>query len=185
MPEPTWAAAVLAHPHPLYGGSMRSIVTGALFEGLSREGVACLRFNFRGVGASEGEHDEGRGERDDIVAALDVLEPITEGLPLALCGWSFGADTALCVGDARVGGWLAVAPPLRDVARPLMVAPNDPRPTLLAVPENDQFNPPARARPTVEGWQATRLVVVEGADHFLVGKTHRAVELALDLLGDL
>ena len=89
-----WAAAVLAHPHPQFGGSMRSIVIGALFSALPSAGVAALRFNFRGVEGSEGTFDEGRGERQDVVAAVDVLHPITEGLPLVLAGWSFGGVLA-------------------------------------------------------------------------------------------
>jgi alpha/beta superfamily hydrolase len=183
VPRTAWAAAVLAHPHPLHGGSMRSIVTGALFEGLPQEGVACLRFNFRGVGASQGRHDEGRGERQDVVAGVDALAPITEGLPLALCGWSFGADTALAVGDPRVGGWVGVAPPLRATAD--LVAASDPRPTLLVIAEHDQFNPPGTALPAVEGWVATRTQVVPGADHYFVGKTDQVVSLALELVGTL
>src|SRR5436309_8796531 len=114
VPDEPWGAAVLAHPHPQYGGSMRSIVIGALFAALPENGVAALRFNFRGVEGSEGSFDDGRGERHDIVAALDVLHPITEALPLVLAGWSFGADTSLDVVDQRVTAWFAVAPPLRQ-----------------------------------------------------------------------
>ena len=119
LPAGAWSAAVLAHPHPEFGGSMRSIVTAAMFGALPEAGVACLRFNFRGVGRSEGTHGGGRDERADLVAAIDVLAPITEGLPVVLAGWSFGADTSLAVGDERLDGWLAVAPPLRAAAKRL------------------------------------------------------------------
>src|SRR5574341_1683819 len=67
------AAMVLCHPHPLYGGSMRSIVISELFRALPARGVACLRFNFRGVEGSSGTHDEGRAERADALAAIDAL----------------------------------------------------------------------------------------------------------------
>ena len=182
VPDGAWAGAVLAHPHPLHGGNMRSIVIGALFAGLPAAGVGALRFNFRGVGASEGTHDEGRGERLDVVAALDALAEIVgaPGLPLVLAGWSFGADTSLAVDDERHAGWFAVAPPLRhtdDVA-----AASDPRPKLLAVPERDQFRSPESAREVVASWTNTQIHVVPGADHFLVGRTDRVVELAVEFI---
>jgi alpha/beta superfamily hydrolase len=157
---------------------MRSIVIGALFSALPEAGVAALRFNFRGVEGSEGTFDDGRGERHDIVAALDVLHPITEGLPLLLSGWSFGADTSLDVADERATAWFAVAPPLRRDGA--YAAARDERPKLVAVPEHDQFRSPEAARPILSAWTNTRMAVVKGADHFLVGRTDKAVELFLE-----
>ena len=183
VPDEAWAAAVLAHPHPQFGGSMRSIVIGALFAALPDAGVAALRFNFRGVEGSEGSFDDGRGERLDVVAALDLLHPITEGLPLLLAGWSFGADTALAVDDSRAAGWFAVAPPLRRPSE--LVAAHDPRPKLLAIPEHDQYRSPDSAAPIVREWENTRTEIVKGADHFLVGRTDKAVELCLAFLRQL
>ena len=177
VPEEPWCAAVLAHPHPQYGGSMRSIVIGALFAALPDNGIAALRFNFRGVEGSEGEFDDGRGERHDIVAALDVLHPITEGLPLLLAGWSFGADTSLDVVDERLAAWFAVAPPLRHGGD--YEAATDPRPKFVAVPEHDQFRSPSAANPILSSWTNTEVEIVKGADHFLVGRTDKAVELFL------
>ena len=178
VPEEAWCAAVLAHPHPQYGGSMRSIVIGALFSALPEHGIAALRFNFRGVEGSEGEFEDGRGERQDIVAAVDVLHPITEGLPLVLSGWSFGADTSLAVVDERLTAWFAVAPPLRrDGDYP---AATDPRPKLVAIPEHDQFRSPSSAKPILSSWTNTDVKVIKGADHFLVGRTDKAVELSLE-----
>ena len=177
VPDEPWCATVLAHPHPQYGGSMRSIVISALFSALPDAGVAALRFNFRGVEGSEGSFEDGRGERNDIVGALDVLHPITEGLPLVLSGWSFGADTSLDVEDERVAAWFAVAPPLRredDYA-----AAQDPRPKLVAVPEHDQFRSPDSAQPILSDWRNTRVEIMKGADHFLVGRTEKASELFL------
>ena len=177
VPDEPWCAAVLAHPHPQYGGSMRSIVIGALFAALPENRVAALRFNFRGVEGSEGLFDEGRGERHDIVASLDVLHPITEGLPLILVGWSFGADTSLSVVDERITAWFAVAPPLRRDSD--YAAASDSRPKFVAVPEHDQFRSPSSARPILSSWTNTSVDVVKGADHFLVGRTDQAVELFL------
>ena len=182
LPDGARAAVVLAHPHPLHGGNMRSIVIGALFAGLPAAGVAALRFNFRGVGTSEGAHDEGRGERLDVVAALDALAEVVgaRALPLVLAGWSFGADRSLAVEDERHAGWFAVAPPLRHAGD--VAAASDPRPKLLAVPERDQFRSPESAREVVASWTNTELTVVPGADHFLVGRTDRVVELAVEFV---
>ncbi|MCU1463884.1 MAG: Alpha/beta hydrolase [Acidimicrobiales bacterium] len=174
-----WAAAVLAHPHPQFGGTMRSIVPGTLFAALPAASVVALRFNFRGVEGSEGTFGDGRPERQDVVAAIDAVWPIAEGLPLLLAGWSFGADTSLTVDDERVGGWLAVAPPLRRPDDMAAVAA-DPRPKLLAVPQHDQYRDPDSAREVVAGWTATELRVVNGADHFLVGRVDRVAEWAVE-----
>ncbi|HEV7888769.1 MAG TPA: alpha/beta family hydrolase [Acidimicrobiales bacterium] len=180
-----WAAAVLAHPHPMHGGNMRSIVPGALFDALPAAGVAAIRFNFRGVGRSEGEFGEGEPEPLDILAAIDAVDAITEGLPLLLAGWSFGADMSLTVADERVSGWCAVAPPLRFANVERMAARHDERPKLLVIPENDQYRSPASAREVVAGWKNTRLEVVPGADHFLVGRVDRVPPLAVELLRGL
>ena len=174
-----WATAVLAHPHPTFGGTMRSIVPGTLFAALPPAGVIALRFNFRGVEGSEGTFGDGRTETADIVAAIDAVWSIAEGLPLMLAGWSFGADTSLAVVDGRVSGWLAAAPPLRRPEDMVAVAA-DARPKLLAVPEHDQYRSPDSAADVVAGWTTTELRVVKGADHFLVGRVDRVAEWALD-----
>jgi alpha/beta superfamily hydrolase len=179
--DPPWAAAVLCHPHPQQGGNMRSIVPGTLFAELPAAGVAALRFNFRGVGASGGAYDGGVGERLDVLAALDALAPLVAG-PLALAGWSFGADVSLSVGDIRVGGLFCAAPPLRMVEPSTMAAATDLRPKLLAIGERDQFRPPASARAVVNEWPNCRIEVIPGADHFFVGRTDRLAPLCLELL---
>src|SRR5205823_3852327 len=112
-PSDARAIAVLCHPHPQYGGTMRSIVISALFEALPERGIACLRFNFRGVEGSEGSYAEGRDEPLDVAAALDAATVAAVDGPLALIGWSFGADIALGIDDRRVAGWVGIAPPLR------------------------------------------------------------------------
>lgn len=181
-PDDAWAAVVLAHPHPEFGGDMRSIVTGALFETLPRHGVAALRFNFRGVGKSGGDHGGGVGERLDLRAAIETMAGITEGLPLVVSGWSFGGDVSLAVGDPRLAGWAAVAPPLRIVDVGEMVAATDERPKLIVLARHDQFRSPDDAGPIVGSWPNTTVVVVEGADHFFVGRTDRVAEAVLSWL---
>jgi uncharacterized protein len=171
------AAAVLCHPHPQYGGDMHSALTGVLFDVLPGAGVATLRFNFRGVGASQGSHDGGRGERLDAAAALTALSASVPDVPVWLVGWSFGADVALATDAAGLAGWVAVAPPLRLVAPGEMVAPADPRPTHLLVPEHDAFRPPASAREVVASWPVPPVLeTIPGADHFLMGHARTAAD---------
>ena len=104
------AAAVVCHPHPLGGGTMNNNVVYRAAKALGEAGVAVLRFNFRGVGASTGRHDGGAGEEEDALAALDVLAQRHPDLPLWMAGFSFGARVGLTVGarDARVGKLLGI-----------------------------------------------------------------------------
>jgi uncharacterized protein len=169
VPDEVVAAAVLAHPHPLRGGSMHAGLIPALFEALPARGIATLRFDFRGVGRSTGGHGGGVAERADVEAALATLGGIVPGVPVWLVGWSFGAEVSLSVGAAHAG-WIAVAPPLRILPPESLVAANDDRLALLLVPEHDQFNPPDAARATVADWSATTVEVVPATDHFLGGR---------------
>lgn len=183
--EPGRCGMVLCHPHPEYGGTMRSLVISALFSALPAAGVTCLRFNFRGVEGSEGRHDQGRGERDDVRAAIRDLESLLAATsPLILAGWSFGADVALSVVEDRVDAWYAIAPPLH-YATGLDGLAVDPRPKLLALAEHDEVRPPAQVEAVAAAWAATEIAVVPGASHFFVGRTDRLVELATGLVGRL
>lgn len=83
--------AVIAHPHPLFGGTMDNKVVQTLARAFLQCGWQTVRFNFRGVGASEGVHDEGRGEAEDFLAVVEQFAPASEQRPLALAGFSFGA----------------------------------------------------------------------------------------------
>ncbi len=182
----TGGALVLAHPHPLHGGSMASLVTSELFRVLPPQGLAALRFNFRGVGSSEGEHGHGLAERLDIEAAIDTLTDLTEQRPLVLCGWSFGADVSLTVTDARIAGWALIAAPMR--IRPTAdydAVAADARPKLLIVPEHDEFRSPESAIEATSGWANTTVEVVPGADHFLVGRTDKAARLVAAFAAEL
>jgi uncharacterized protein len=183
--EPERCGMVLCHPHPQYGGTMRSIVISALFGALPAVGVTCLRFNFRGVEGSEGTHDQGRAERHDVQAAVrDLRSLLAPTSPLILTGWSFGADVALSVSDDRIDAWFVVAPPLR-FATGLDTLAADPRPKLVALAEHDEFRPPGEVEAVVGSWAATEIDVVRGASHFFVGRTDRLVELAVGLVDRL
>jgi alpha/beta superfamily hydrolase len=170
---PPRAAVVLCHPHPQYGGTMRSIVISVLFGELPAAGYSCLRFNFRGVEGSQGGYDHGRGEAVDVVGAIDALQAAAPGLPIALVGWSFGGDMALSVDDARVSGWVGIAPPLR--IRPPYAAATDARPKHLVLAEHDEVRTPASVEEEVATWAATTVAVVPGASHFFVGRTDRVL----------
>ncbi len=174
------AAMVLCHPHPQHGGTMRSLVIGALFEALPALGVTCLRFNFRGVESSTGTYDDGRGELLDVRAAVDWLAAeVAPVVPLVLAGWSFGADMALATVEDRIAGWLAIAPPLRFAgATGYDAVAHDPRPKLLVLGQHDEFRDPASVVEETEPWASTEIEVIAGASHFFVGRTDRVVEAA-------
>ena len=184
-PVPAWAAAVVTHPHPLYGGDMHNVVVDAMVRALQRAGVAALRFDFRGVGRSEGEHGGGQDERLDVVAAIDLVAPLAGDGPVVLCGYSFGAAVAADVLDPRLGGWALVAPPLGLVGAGL--AGPDHRPKLVLAPAHDQLTPPERMRAATATWSATTVEEVPMADHFLAGATtavgERVVGFARSLAG--
>lgn len=173
---PSRVSVVLCHPHPQYGGTMRSIVIGALFDALPAAGCTVVRFNFRGVERSTGTHDDGRGELLDVQAAIDVAaQGIGDDEPLVLTGWSFGADMALATPDERLAGWIGIAPPLRFRTDFDAVA-HDARPKLLVLGQHDEFREPASVVEVTEGWSATEIDVIAGASHFFVGRTDRVVD---------
>lgn len=173
---------VVTHPHPLHGGSMHTPVPQCLFDTARKLGLAALRFNFRGVGASTGTHDKGVGERDDVMAAIDALVERANVTQVVLAGWSFGADVALAVEADPVTGWFAVAAPLSVSPAAEMAAASSPRPKVLAVPEHDQFNAPQAATQTTTGWTNTTILPVAGADHFLAGRLGVIAEFFTDFL---
>lgn len=163
-------AVVLAHPHPLYGGDRFHPVVSTLFEHLPSHGYHTLRFDFRGVNASEGRYDDGDGERLDVAAAVDFLAYLVEAErdeEIWVGGYSFGAAVGLSVVEPRVTGWIAVAPPLTSEAR--VLCSGDPRPKFLVVPQHDQFCPPERLESVVAEWTNTDRSVIAMADHFLNG----------------
>ncbi|HLM16801.1 MAG TPA: hypothetical protein VK549_03195 [Acidimicrobiia bacterium] len=178
---PSRASVVLCHPHPQFGGTMRSIVIGALFEALPDAGFTVLRFNFRGVENSTGTHDEGHAELLDVQAAVDAAVEARAhstgagGEPLILAGWSFGADMTLATPDPRLAAWIGIAPPLRFRADFDGVA-HDARPKLLVLGQHDEFRAPASVVEATDDWIATELDVIAGASHFFVGRTDRVVD---------
>lgn len=183
IPDTPIGAAVLTHPHPRHGGNMRSMVPGELIRELPARDVATLRFNFRGMGDSQGSFEDGVGERLDLIAAIDAIHSITEGLPLVVCGSSFGADTALCVDDVRLSGWCALAPPLREEKLDLMQSvAEDSRPKHLVIAERDQYRTPSNVASVTASWNNSSMTIIPGADHFFVGRLHLAIQAAVDFV---
>lgn len=165
------AAAVVCHAHPLHGGMMHFKVVFRVAKALQQHGAAVLRFNFRGVGRSQGAHDHGRGEQDDVRAALDEMERRFPGLPLVLGGFSFGSNMALRVGVAepRVRALVALGFPV-SIAGDTRFLSGCTTPRLFVQGERDAFGSGAAMEALVEPLPPPRqLVVVPEADHFFDG----------------
>jgi alpha/beta superfamily hydrolase len=161
-------AAVVCHPHPLFGGTLHNHATYRLARAVRAEGGASLRFNFRGVGRSAGRHDQGRGEKDDLRAALSWLADRCPGLPLHACGFSFGAWMALAVGCGEG------APPVRGLlvaglavqSFDLELVRRCKRPISVVQAELDQLGSPDEVRALLAGSEAPRrLAIVPKATH--------------------
>ena len=170
----TIRAAVVCHPHPLQGGTMDNKVVFSLARVLRERGLHVVRFNFRGFGGSEGSHDQGRGERDDVRAALDLAESYVEGDAdrsvqgsLLVAGFSFGSYVGLSagLGDERVGAFLAVAPPVHHYDYPETGDFGVPLGVIYAA--EDELVPPRR----IEDW-ASRCPGVDVQRHCIEGATH-------------
>jgi len=172
LPEaPPVAAAVVCHAHPLQGGMMHFKVVFRAAKALQSAGLAALRFNFRGVGRSEGAYDHGAGEQEDARAALFELQDRFPGLPLVLGGFSFGSAVALRVAarDPRVRAAFALGyPTALEADRAHLAAITVPR--LFVQGENDEFGPGEALRALVEPLPPPcDVVVVPGADHYFTG----------------
>lgn len=179
------AAAVICHPHPLYGGNMYNNVVSELFHALGRAGVDCLRFDFRGVGASGGSHGEGEAERTDVVAAIGAQAEAVPDRPIILAGYSFGADVALTVAHDRLAAWLVVAPPLRLFDLDRMVAGPDGREVLILSGTADEFRPADQATETTAAWTNTTVTPIQGTNHFFATGLDEVATAARELVGRL
>ncbi len=160
-------SAVFAHPHPLYGGTMHNKVVFRAARALTASGWSTLRFNFRGVGLSDGRHDGGRGETEDYRAALDEAER-RGGRPMVAGGFSFGSAAALRAirGDPRVAAYIGVGLPVATES--VAATPRPSVPALLVVGERDAYGPPGRLAEFVA--DSGEIAVIPGGDHFLEGK---------------
>jgi len=169
---------VVAHPHPQYGGDMYNPVVQALCESALSVGAAALRFNFRGVGFSEGQYDEGVGEQRDLASAIDYLRSVPEvdGGRVAVAGYSFGALVALRLADGRedLAAVIAVSNP---TLRGSKVEIHLPVPALFITGDRDQYCDGALIQEyRIEIGPEMTVEIVPGVDHFWGGSTDRLKE---------
>lgn len=162
-------AVVVCHPHPLYGGDMNNNVVMGICAALVKDSIACLRFNFRGVGDSTGSYGKGQAEQDDIKAAIDFLSSLPEidKKRIGLAGYSFGGMVALpmALSDSRVKGLALVSPAikeadwarLKDYSCPKLVMVGDADTSVPFQPFQKYFT------------DAKQYQIIAGADHFWLG----------------
>lgn len=170
-------SVLLCHPHPLGGGTMHNKVVYHAMKAFQTFGLPVLRFNFRGTGLSEGQHDHGRGEQDDIRAGLDWLDRNLQ-LPIVFAGFSFGSYVGLrvCCSDSRVKAAAALGLPVRAEGRDYSYAflAHCAIPKLFISGTHDQFGPRHMVEAAVSAAQPpAEMVWIEGGDHFFAGKLEK------------
>jgi alpha/beta superfamily hydrolase len=164
-------AAVVCHPHPLFGGTMHNKVVFQAAKSIDALGIPVLRFNFRGAGLSEGVHDRSVGERGDVAAALQFLIAEFPAVPLLVAGFSFGSVVSLRVGcqTPEVTDLIALGLPVNNADVSYLF--ECPKPKLFVHGSNDEHGDIKKVEeliPTLPG--ENRLVIVQGVDHFFAGK---------------
>jgi uncharacterized protein len=168
-------AALVCHPHPLYGGTLHNKVVFHTMKALAHYGLPVLRFNFRGTGLSQGEHAYGIGEVEDVRVALDWLDGEFH-LPLVFAGFSFGAAVGLPAAcpDARVRALIALGLPVAPVderSYDWRFLESCTKPKLFVSGARDQFGPKAELEQLFRRLPEPKtLVFLEGADHFFAGR---------------
>jgi hypothetical protein len=174
-----YPAVIVCHPHPLYGGSMENNVVNAMCEALAQASIAAFKFNFRGVGGSQGRYDEGRGEGEDARNAIEYVSAVKEvdATRIGLCGYSAGAAFSLpaCCDDKRIAAIAAISPPLAmfDFS---CIAGCD-KPLLLISGSRDDFTPADRFSDFCKTLGKTsEHELIEGADHFWGGYEPKLAE---------
>lgn len=170
--DPVRGVALVLHPHPLGGGTMHNKVVFRAAAALNEVGLITLRINFRGVGQSSGEHDEGRGELEDVRAGLSYLKETYPQLPLTLCGFSFGARVGLEVGiaDERVINLISIGTPLGKYDFSFLEACH--KPILFVHGDQDEFGAASEVATMARRLEEVTNVsvkIIAGADHFFAG----------------
>ena len=163
-------AALVCHPHPLFGGTLHNKVVYHAAKSLDALGIPVLRFNFRGAGLSAGEHDRGLGERGDVQAAVDYLAAQYPQTPLLVAGFSFGSWVGLQVGcaDPRVQELIGLGIPVNNSDFTYLASCAKPK--LIVQGTNDEHGAWEKVEPVVAlAAGDTRLSFIQGADHFFTG----------------
>jgi alpha/beta superfamily hydrolase len=164
---------VITHPHPLYGGSMHNNVVESLVHAYQQAGYTTLRFNFRGVGSSQGKYDDGQGEQEDVKAALHYLAEQGKNV-VDLAGYSFGAWVNALTRPERVTvqRMVMISPPVAflDFGPPQSI----PQLGLVVAGSLDEIAPPELIKTILPNWNSSaRLEIIEGADHFYGAYTEK------------
>jgi uncharacterized protein len=173
-------AALVCHPHPLFGGTLHNKVVFHTMKALNSFGFPVLRFNFRGTGLSEGTHDEGHGEIEDVRAGLDWLDKEFH-LPLVFAGFSFGSAVGMraACSDARVKAVIGVGAPVVPVVADTEMPRNYSyeflqgcsKPKFFISGARDQFGPrPELEKMVAAAAEPKELVLIDAADHFFEGR---------------
>lgn len=162
-------SALVLHPHPLGGGTMHNKVVFRAAAALNDAGLITLRINFRGVGQSSGIHDEGRGEVEDVREGVKYLTTNFAGLPITLCGFSFGARVGLEVGisDPLVVNLISIGTPLNKYDFGFLRSCR--KPILFVHGEHDEFGEAKKVEQLareLEQWTKVELKIIPGAEHF-------------------
>lgn len=181
------AAVVFAHPLPTHGGTMHTKAVYQGTKGLVRTGCAVLRFNFRGVGRSDGTFDAGPGEKGDFTAALDYVAARYPGLPLWAAGFSFGAWIALETGadDDRVTALIGIAPPVTRTGYDFSKTRVSTKPKFFVQGEADDICPIQDMWKFYGGLpEPKELVVIDMANHLFEGHATEVGEALEELLAD-
>lgn len=192
VPDQISGGVVLCHPHPQFGGSMSSAMIPALHRGLHDAGLVALRFNFRGVGRSEGVYDGGQGELRDALAAIEHVRAVAGSTPMSVVGWSFGAlvGLAAAVTAPEIDAFVAIAPPVSWSASGDL--PPAPPPERIAgwrgralgiCGTEDPFCKPKR----LEAWigeiaRRSEVRVFEGEDHFFTAGRDELTKTVVEFL---
>jgi len=168
------AVAVVAHPHPLFGGTMDNKIVTTIARAFYDADAATYRFNFRGVGASEGTHDEGRGETQDLLKVIAYAQSLHPDLPLWLAGFSFGGAVTLAASEhVSAAEMVLVAPAFQRLSTwaEVQEGGKPPETTIIIHGEKDETVPLADSM----AWARPRnipVVVVPNADHFFHLRLH-------------
>jgi alpha/beta superfamily hydrolase len=184
LPPDAVRAAIVCHPHPQYGGDMDNSVVTAVVRTLAERGVATLRFNFRGVGGSEGGYAGGPGETDDARAAVAWLRERSPQATIDLGGYSFGSIVALLAGhDAEaVERLFAIALPVSMFDSAPIVGSGKAK--LFVAGDRDPYCPWPALEKTVERCSGeNQLTRIAGADHFFFGDEERVAEAVARFVG--
>jgi uncharacterized protein len=173
---------VVTHPHPLYGGEMHNNVVEAVVQAYHAKGYTTLRFNFRGVGASQGSYDEGKGEQDDVVSALASLQALGK-MKIDLAGYSFGAwVNALGRGKLHLARRLIfISPPVSFVDFSFLK--HEPRIRLVVVGTHDEIAGHGTVQEMLPQWNPEAIFkVIHGGDHFYAGRTGELQSILAEFL---